>query len=310
MPYRRFSRRRYRRGYRRPYYRRRFSTFRRRVKSGSVTTRSRMRVKIPIQQAVNFLIPNGANISGAITVCPWWNTTRVNSNTQSMASAQSQCLGITGSILYNTYANLFDEVKVDGVKVSINLVDAIGQGGSFSAIRIGSVVDRRLTRTDGHPNFAEMQNWSSFYNRIILNNGQARQRRAVWASDLNERIMFVDSDMETGATPPGTYLQAMEGAAGYNPSFFSPAIHFALQTPTTNNTGTDIAIAALVDYTVWCTFRNPKCSVTSISKAREMDRLDIDAQVEMSDEKKVTDEDEAFEPPAKQSRQVTIMTSE
>lgn len=266
-----------------------------------------MRVKIPMQASLNFVIPDGSDHSASCCIMPWCNTTSVNSSNANLNSTTGQSCGLTGQILFNTYANLFDEVKIDGMRASINMVDAFGQGATYSAIKIGSVIDRLCKIKDTHPTFAEMSNWSTFYNRIILNNGKAFQKRAVWASDLTERITFHDSDITTQSNPVGTALVSWR-----TDSFtgFAPAIFFAVQLPVVNNTGANVVIHALADITFWVTFRNPKCSVTSVSKAAEMDRLDIDAEVDMAQEKKVSNEDESFEPPAKQKRSVTLMTSE
>ena len=162
------------------------------------------------------------------------------------------------------------------MKVKAAVTNTIGAGGNFAGVTVASVIERACNKEDVPPNSTNMNQWSSYSFRNVVNNSVAKISRSVWATDLNERIQFLDTELiATGAgTPvaaPGNCLRAWrDGSVGS--SWFKPAIYLTA-TP-------DAAAAALrtitlmVEVVAYFTFRCPKYSTPGSSKSQdEFDRL-------------------------------------
>lgn len=268
-------RRTYRRYRRYPYYRRRYwgsSRFRKRYyKAGIVNSRSRVRVRIPKQALLTVQIP--ANTTAATSVCimPWCNTTATTGANQPINNANGQSFGFTDTGLFQAYCNLFDEVKFDGMKVRAAVVDTIGAGGNYAGVTVASVIERNCNKEDVPPNSTNMNQWSSYAFRNVINNSVAKISRSVWATDLNERIQFMDSALiATGAgtavLAPGNALRAWRDGSNTS-TWFKPAIYL---------TATPSAAAAalrtitfMVETVSYFTFRCPKYSSSGSSKGED-----------------------------------------
>lgn len=269
----------YRRAYRRyrryPYLRRRYwgsSRFRKRYyRNGVVNSRSRVRVRIPKQAMLTVQIP--ANTTAATSVCimPWCNTTATTGNNVAINAANGQSFGFTDTGLFQAYCGLFDEVKFDGMKVRAAVVDTIGAGGAYAGVTVASVIERMCQKEDVPPNSTNMNQWSSYSFRNVINNSVAKISRSVWATDLNERIQFLDTELiATGAgTPvaaPGNCLRAWrDGSVGS--SWFKPAIYLTA-TPSAQAAALR-TINFMVEVVAYFTFRCPKYSSSGSSKQAE-----------------------------------------
>lgn len=289
--YRRSYRRSYRRYY--PFYRRRWSSrYRRRYSrsSGVTNSRSRMRVRIPLQAQLTCQIPANGTAATAVCIAPFCDTTNRTGNATTISNANGQCFGFTHSDLFRAYAALFDEVKFDGMRVKASVVETIGAGGNYSSLCLGSVIERNLQKDDVPPNNTTMNQWSSYSYHNVINNSVAKITRSVWASDLNERITFTDTDIQgtganTGILAPGNALRSFRDGA--STTFFSPAIYLTIVPPT--------AFAALRTVNFWVelvgyfTFRCPKYSSSGSTKQAD----DLAKLIESTKEAQV--EDESFD---------------
>lgn len=267
-------RRTYRRYRRYPYSRRRWgsSRFRKRYyRSGIVNSRSRMRVRIPLQQQLTVQIPANNNASTCVCVCPWANTTSTTGNAVRINDANGQSLGFVQTSLYTAYSNLFDEVKFDGMKVKAAVVDTIGAGGAYAGVTVSSVVERNVNKEDVPPNSTNMNQWSSYSFRNVINNSVAKITRSVWATDLPERVTFADTQIggggaNTGVAAPGTYLRAWRDGA-FSGSFFKPAVYITASP--SNVTAALRTIVFMVEVVGYFTFRCPKYTSSGSSKSAE-----------------------------------------
>lgn len=267
-------RRTYRRYRRYPYSRRRWgsSRFRKRFyRNGIVNSRSRVRVRIPKQALLTVQIPANQQGATSVCICPWCNTTAATGNNVPINHANGQSFGFTDTGLFQAYAGLFDEVKFDGMKVKAAVVDTIGAGGAYAGVTVASVIERNCNKEDIPPNSQNMNQWSSYSFRNVINNSVAKITRSIWATDLSERIQFVDSELaNTGAgtavLAPGNCLRAWRDGS-VSGSWFKPAIYLTA-TPS-NQTAALRTIVFMVEVVAYFTFRCPKYTSSGSSKQAE-----------------------------------------
>lgn len=216
-------------------------------------------------------IPANTTAATAVCVMPWCNTTSLVGQAVAINNANGQSMGFTGSDLFRAYAALFDEVKFDGMKVKAAVIDTIGAGGNFTGVTVASVIERLCQKEDVPPNSTNMNQWSSYSFRNVINNSVAKISRSVWATDLSERIQFVDTELAatgqgTPVAAPGNCLRAWrDGSVGS--SWFKPAIYLTA-TPATA-AANPRTITMFVEVVGYFTFRCPKYSTSGSSKQAE-----------------------------------------
>lgn len=262
----------FRRWYRRAYGRsssryRRFRRYRRRYRrfvNGS--SRSRVRVKIPTTVNASFTIPATQTLSDVLSITPYYsNGTR--------SGAAENCLlgGFVTSPLFQAYANLFDEMKLDGFKLNFSITSAIGPSpGVFPNLSIYTAVDRKLISNDfaeaysavnkqGYPTAANLRTSSTFLSSVALNNSITKMQRSCYASDLFEKNSFIDTDYFTSA---GTRVNGVNGQAltqpRQTPTAFNPAMFFAVDTGSSVDAQNERKCNVVIEVMSYVTFRNPK----------------------------------------------------
>lgn len=266
MPYSRSRYRRYRRYVRR--YRPRYRRYK--ARSSIVNSRSRLRVRIPVNQICGVTIPANSGTSTILRVMPWCSTTQTVGNLNTLDSNTGQCLGATRSSIFQAYRQLFDEVKCDGLKVRFTIVDTIGIGGTWTGMNLVSAIDRMYHKGDPAPTVDTLQSYSSVSNTMVVTNGYARQARSCWASDLQEKTLFADSDTNTTTIANSNVLG--QWASGYQSTLFSPCVMFGINSnPSAGTAGATVNVK--VDVEFYFTFRNPKASGSSSSKDAAIDAL-------------------------------------
>lgn len=223
-----------------------------------------------MQAQLTVQIPANTTAATAVCISPFCDTINKTGNAIRISDVNGQCLGFTHTDIFNAYANLFDEVKFDGMKIKASVIDTIGgAGAAYPSLSLGSVIERNCQRDDVPPNSTTMNQWASFSYHSVITNSIAKITRSVWARDLMERITFTDTDVQgTGANTqilaPGNALRSFRDGGSAN-TFFSPAIYISA-TPTT-------AAAALRTVNFWVeiigyfTFRCPKYTSSGSSKA-------------------------------------------
>lgn len=269
-------RRRYRRGgysrYRRRRYYGRYRRFRR-SRGSVVSPRSRLRVKIPITVPISTTIQANTDYSAMMCVFPWCNTTShtatFGGNQQAGLSGFTS-LGVAGTQIYQSYAALFDQVKLDGMRATLYCLAPVGNGQTYTGVTLGSTIDRDLNWEDQIPQTNRAQTSASWWSRTAINNSIPVVRRSIWASDLQERSGFTDSDWELTITPSTRTQITSWNANVRSKTFFKPAIWFGLTTPAPIGSS-PATINFVAQVTFWLTFRNPKGAAAAGDAAKMLE---------------------------------------
>lgn len=232
-------RRRYRR-YSRRYrglFKRNFRRYARRYINGS--SKSTVRVKIPVHDYDSFTQNAGAVGTSTGVIWPFGpSSVRVSPLT---------------SGLYQTYCNLYDEVKCIGMKIKINVTSQVG-GQDIPSLQIYTAFDRRKGAAEAAPTYAQMKTFSTFQVATAVNNSVAKLTRSIYASDLLEKAQWHDCSLANNA---GVYSDSAYTAAGDNPNFFVPAFFVAFAVPGLG-AGVGATINCTYDIMYYFSFRNPK----------------------------------------------------
>ena len=254
MPYySRYRRRtgfaRYRRrysGYRRRYYRRRTST------GGSLSSRSRLRIRVPAQRVVTLTIPSESTDSDVATANPFFE--QLNDRPQCVCSA-------VGMPLYQAYTGLFDQVKCDGVITKVAVVSPIGAGASLQALQLLIAYDRQgtINETINSPaavTVSSLYNMSSVQIRSAINNSVAKTARSCWASDIQERTVFHDCTIAVTQDKKVIYDQDYNSDRQVA-AYFVPLTYIGIRNAAAAATSST-SIQILIEQVYYFTFRNPK----------------------------------------------------
>lgn len=306
MARRRYYRRRRPRRYIRRYIRRRI---RRAVNASS---RSRIRLKVPVQFAFSVQVSTGQRISSIASFNPW--VTHVPSAGEIPGDKTKLIAGAAHSQLYQTYCALYDSVKLEGCKFNFAITSQVGGAGAdFTSLQVYSAWDRSFGPAElysNYPNGTQLTALSSYSSSTAINNSVAKLSRSIWASDLFEKAKFVDTDnttvlASTSATarthansflntttfgvdqgPPASYSSLYVNDAfvggGFDSnydkkksvSFFSPTLYLAVATAEAPASDKTVSFVGTAMY--YFTFRNPKYGgggSTYFPSAKETDRM-------------------------------------
>ena len=261
-----FARYRRRYGYRRRRYARRSTT------AGSLSSRSRVRVRVQSEQLVTLTIPAKGLDSNVATSVPFADYAAVK------APGSLNCSAVS-SPLYQAYTKLFDQVKCDGVISKIAVTTPVGSSNSaVPALQIVTAYDRNgnfreATQTAlnsqgayaaAPATYDEVLEASGSVVRSALNNSVAKLARSCWASDIQERTTFHDCTLEEHID--GFHNDAAYVSSDRNASFFSPLLYVAFHLPTTAPQS-KLDINFILSQTYYFTFRNPKYGASSGASA-------------------------------------------
>ena len=265
---------RYRRRYGRRYSRYRrysasYSRYRRRRSgtSSSSSSRGRIRVRVPVQQVLSISVPANSLDSVPVTSSPW---------VRAVTTSQPRgCCSAVQTPLYNAYAQLYDQVKCDGVVTRFSILTAVG-GTTMPAVQVvmaydrygnlGEVITSPLT-TD------QLFNFSSASVVSAINNSVAKTSRSCWASDIQERTMFHDCSVTQ--TPTSSYLFADNdyASARNKIGYFSPLTLIGLRLSAAPSA--DTTVSALIEQTYYFTFRNPKYGGSSPASSATVQSIPV-----------------------------------
>lgn len=259
MPYYRsyFRRGGYGRRYRRWYGRRGWTRswrggMNRRILNGTRT----FSMTVPVEGIYSAVIPASSFNTNVGCVSPFW---------YSPAYQNSQLLqgSLVMSELYRTYCKLYDEVKVDWVSYEISVLDVIGQGGTYSACRLWTTVDRKVTRQDlaVAPTAYQVRTASSAQGVMMTNNSRTIVRRYVAASDLQERTCWHDCDIYEVAQPDVQFYDYAWFRTNENVNFFAPGLYYFLELNSAPEAQGAVNLSIKVKYGI--TFRNAKYGLST-----------------------------------------------
>ena len=303
MPYySRYRRRtgfaRYRRrysGYRRRYYRRRTSA------GGSLSSRSRLRIRVPAQRVVTLTIPSESTDSDVATANPFFE--QLNDRPQCVCSA-------VGMPLYQAYTGLFDQVKCDGVVTKVAVVSPIGSGAALQALQLLIAYDRQgtINETINSPaavTVSSLYNMSSVQIRSAINNSVAKTARSCWASDIQERTVFHDCTIAVTQDKKVIYDQDYNSDRQVA-AYFVPLTYIGIRNAAAAATSST-SVQILIEQVYYFTFRNPKFGAAPASgggtKALAVAEDDPLAVQSLDSEERVFVRDRSgYTPPRKQPR--------
>lgn len=315
MPY--YSRYRRRTGfarYRRRYGYRRRRYARRSVTGGSLSSRSRVRVRVQVEKLITVEIPAKKTESSIVSSVPFANFSPLGTPTP----GSLQC-SATESPLYQTYIKLFDQVKCDGVISKVAVTTPVGSSNSsVPALTIVTAYDRQGTFYEAAQvgatqqgslvsapvTYSDVLESSGSVVRNALNNSVAKTARSCWASDIQERTMFHDCTLSTALNDNN---DAAYASLRWSCPFFCPLFYVGFSLPTTAPT-TATKINFILSQTYYFTFRNPKFGASSgasaaASKAAAVDPDDPLAVQSLDSEERVYVRSRSgYTPPRKQSR--------
>lgn len=194
----------------------------------------------------------------------------------------SDPVAVVNNPLYQAYRNLYEETKLIGMKVQLNVTSVVGNA-TLPSLEIYTAWDRRHGQGESTPTASELKAMASTNVSTALNNNVAKITRSIYASDLMEKAQWHDS------SPRASNDQTDDAwhTAGKNPNFFCPAFFFCFGSPTIASPGTTVGYSISITYYV--SFRNPKYGGSSSSKdlpVRQVsfaDELDGDADMEDGD---------------------------
>ena len=319
----------YRRRYGRRYSRYRrygsYSRYRRRRAgtSSTASSRGRIRVRVPIQQVMSVPIPAGSIDSEIITSSPWFQNTDREAGDPPYGMSSGVVTG-----LYRAYANLYDQVKCDGVVTRLSILTPIGSS-STPAVQVVIAYDRlgnclevlNNTGTTIAPEVqttADLFNYSSSTVTSAINNSVAKLSRSCWASDIQERTQFHDCSVMPKTS---SYLAADKDFYSNQKkvSYFSPLTLIGLRLAAAPTAATTISV--LLEQTYYYTFRNPKygggasgVSTQSLAPvapvmAQRSDTRTLDTEAGMDDDGGLDDEAAAAAAPAARVQRTTPISS-
>lgn len=207
-----------------------------------------MSMVIPVENTMTCVIPAQSYNSVVCGIEPWWYH-------PSDANSQLLNASLFNTELYRTYAHLYDDMKIDWMSCEIGVLDTVGNGGTFSAVRLWTSVDRRLVRSDltNPPTANQVRTSSSAQGTLMVNNSRTVTRRYVAASDLSERVSFHDCTQFVSGD--NAYDQCWYNSQ-YSVPFFSPGLFFFFEVSAAPGEQKGISLSIRVKYGV--TFRNAK----------------------------------------------------
>lgn len=165
------------------------------------------------------------------------------------------------SLLYRQYCNLYEQVKIIGVKIAFAVVTPVGDVTTPS-LQIYTAWDRNWGQGDQVPTGNSIVSSSTYNVATALNNNVAKITRACYASDLMEKATWIDTDVSEYGTNKAWY------AAQQNPNMFSPSFMFTCLSP---SLGAAHNITVSLSFTYYLAFRNPKFGGGAESEAKVQD---------------------------------------
>lgn len=255
----RFYRRRY---YRRPYGRRYRRYYRRRFfgRGKNVASNSRVNVVIPVDFTGQCRAAVGSNDTSTLSISPM-ATAAANIN---HVGPEFLPVSLGDLAIYQNYAQMYDEFKVNSVDVTATMLNIVGAGG-VRDVTVATCWDRKATILDiqqHYPNTAQVFTNPSAICKTFVNNERVTLTRRCYASDLLEKVSFVDTDYAqhpltiNGVTGNANQIDAWFNANG-NVQFFAPCFYLACRLGVAA-AGNPLDLYFRIEYKVNVTFRNPK----------------------------------------------------
>lgn len=242
---------------RKKYYRK--APFYKQMRSINSGTSSTL-VQVTRSGMLAFNFAQKSNTSNVFVVCPWGvppATANIVTWTPVVASA-----------LYQTYAKIYDEVRLERMEISLSLARSLTAGST--TLMLYSAVDRKFTSVDTAQTIAQLTQASGVIVKNVQPASTTPLRRVVYPRDLQEKINYLDCSWGTNSSSNTQYLSAWNAAAN-NLSAFSPAFSLGLLSTVAATNATSVPYVMNIKY--YLRFRNPK---TELANASEPPIIDVE----------------------------------
>lgn len=167
---------------------------------------------------------------------------------------------VVSSPLFTAYQNLYEEMKLIGMKVQVSVTDQVG-GATLPSLQIYTAWDRRHGYSEADYTPTMVKEAASSNVATALNNNVAKLSRSIYASDLIEKAQWFDSSPYTGSTTIDAWRQASK-----NPNFFCPAFYMCFGSPALSQASEVASVHFSISVTYYVAFRNPRYGGSSSSK--------------------------------------------
>lgn len=218
----------------------------------NATSRSSVRMKTNVNTTLALTAGYGPDCTSAVVLSA---TPLGPRNTQTPPN--DAALSAANSALYRTYCTLYEECKIIGTKVALDVVSAVG-GSDIPSLQIYTSWDRKRGNGEIAPTVQEIKDSSSSTVSTALNNNVAKLVRSCYASDLMEKATWFDASLDTTAN----YRNKAWAAANLNPNMFHPSFAFFLNCP---SKGATSSVTVSLSITYYFAFRNPRFGGTGSS---------------------------------------------
>lgn len=240
---------------RKKYYRK--ASFYKQMRSINSGTSSSL-VQVSRSGMIAFSFAQKSNTSNVFVVCPW--------GVPSTAANQVTWSPAVSSALYQTYAKIYDEVRLERMEVSLSLARSLTAGAT--TLMLYSAVDRKFTSVDTAQTIAQLTQASGVIVKNLQPASTAPFKRVVYPKDLQEKINYLDCSWGTNSNVQ--YLSGWNAAAN-NLSAFSPGFSLGLLSTVAATNATNVPFVMNIKY--YLRFRNPK---TELANANEPPIIDVE----------------------------------
>lgn len=240
---------------RKKYYRK--TPFYKQMRSINSGTSSTL-VQVTRSGMVGFSFGAKTNTSNVFVVCPW--------GVPSTAANQVTWSPVVSSALYQTYAKIYDEVRLERMEVTLSLARSLTAGST--TLMLYSAVDRKFTSVDTAQTIAQLTQASGVIVKNVQPASTTPLKRVVYPRDLQEKITYLDCSW--GSNSNVQYLSGWNAAAN-NLTAFSPGFSFGILSTVAATNATTVPYVMNIKY--YLRFRNPK---TELSNANEPPIIDVE----------------------------------
>lgn len=241
---------------------------------------------IQVENIYSITIARDAHYSSLLRCVPFKNLIGTAADVEADVSKNAQSL--LQSKLFKTYAQLYDQFKINGVRHVCGVGVSIGQGYA-PACKIYTGWDRKLSPVEvaSMITFDELESGPESTVQMFVDNSRPVVTRSCWARDLQEKTGFIDTKFYTSANQY-EIMETYRTNNGGSMIQFHPAFYLGV-----NVAGTPDAAATLkvsVSSTYYVTFRGPRYGLSS------GDAKFLDIAKDVIEEKKEEEEEKSEDP--------------
>lgn len=250
----------------------------------------RFKLLIPVEGTASVPVPANRNYSYVCGFEPYYASTAAS---DSNPDRYSQFGNVVTTPLFQTYCKLYDEVKLNSVRLAVAVVKLPSGVSGFKAV---TAIDRHCTIDDIYVRrpATQLMGSAECQTKMFTSLDYAKLFRRFYARDLQEKSIFIDSTIGQQDVPSSGGIPAITRTgikefldAGSCYSAFNPMIDVGFVFAN-GPTADDVVV---MQYTIQYefVFRNPKFAISSVSKGLDFDTKVVEEEKsdEMEEEKPV-----------------------